>query len=690
MRPAVLPERHVQQRVRSPRLIGVIPAYNEESTVVAVLQALEPNVDEIIVVDDGSTDHTKELIFAWSDSRPNVYPLFFNRNRGMSAAYYSAFEEIGRRLAQGELSPDDIVLTIDADGQHEPHQISALVRRLTEGRFDAVIARRDLSTYPRYKRLGNWIMSAWASLWAGCRLADVESGFRVFRVGALLAALRYYRGYRYSETVEVAVILPRLGYRVCNDVLLPVPRFRSRTRMKDALIDFAAMPAAWWRVIAARNRPSDAPAWSTYVLPALGPLALFLITLDLLTHPLFLADDSMHSYAHIWYISQQLFHHARIPLRISLLDSGRAVTFPYAFAPYLAGAILFRLFDNFAVTLMMAIGMAGMVWAAGLVRPVMRDPWFILLFVANPFFIDAVYAFQFATIWSTLFFFLFVWAFEQRRYVVGAALLWLAVSTHPIMGGMAAAFYGLYLMARDRGKVRPFILVSLPVAVALIPIYWMTLLTPSVRENSIPTVVTSVLDDLPRRGTLYAMPFVLTVLAPQIRRSYRVALATVVLAAAGGVFVSTGAVIAHHGGYYGAVHGSSDVYERFFASPSFQQGATYRVLEPNEREDGMYRFIRHGAVLSNEFFSESVFRRSWTAQQYGCYVAFKRIDYVVIERAYQQEYHRNEQTLLQSLVSDGRASVAFADPAGRFTVFDITRFTRAQPTPLSLDECGLY
>jgi hypothetical protein len=333
---------------------------------------------------------------------------------------------------------------------------------------------------------------------------------------------------------------------------------------------------------------------------------------------------------------------------------------------------------------------AGMVWAAGLVRPVMRDPWFILLFVANPFFIDAVYAFQFATIWSVLFFFLFVWAFEQRRYLPAAALLWLAVSTHPIMGGMAAASYGLYLMARERPKVPSFVLLSLPVAVALVPIYWMTLLTPSVRENSIWTVVQSVLDDLPRRGSLYVMPFALTVFAPYIRRSYRVVFTAVVLAAAGGVFFSNGTAIVHHGGYYGAVHGSSDVYERFFASSSFQPGATYRVMEPNQREDGMYRFIRHGAVLSNEFFSESVFRRNWTAPQYGCYVAFKRIDYVVIERAYLNDFHRNEQTLLQSLVREGQASVAYADPAGRFTVFDTTRFARAQPQPLSLDECGLY
>ena len=690
MRTAALPATRTQPQPRSPRLIGVIPAYNEEGTVVGVLEALEPHVDEIIIVDDGSTDRTKERIFAWSESKPHVHPLLFNRNRGMSAAYWSAFEEIGRRVTRGDLSPDDVILTIDADGQHEPHQINALVRRLSEGRFDAVIARRDLSTYPPYKRLGNWLMSVWASLWAGSRLYDVESGFRVFRAGALLAALRYYRGYKYSETVEVAVILPHLGYRVCNDVLLPVPLFRSRTRLKDFLIDVAVIPAAWWRVMAARDRPRDAPAWSTYVVPALGPLALFLIVLDLLIHPLFLGDDSVHNYAHIWYISEQLFHHGRIPLRIALLDNGRAVTFPYAFVPYMAGAVLFRLLDNFAVVLLMAIGLVGMVVAAGLARPVVRNPWFMVLFVANPFFIDAAYAFQFATVWSTLFFFLFVWTFERQRYVPAAVLLWLTVSTQPIVGGAAAVAYGVYVLATKREEARPLLLLSLPVAVALVPIYWMSLLTPSVRENSLRTVVLSVLDVFPRRGTLYLLPFVFTGLAPFIRRSYRVSFAIVVLSLAGGVAFSSDAAIAHHGSYYGALHGSSDIYETFFASSSFQPGASYRVLEPNEREDGMYRFIRHGAVLSNEFFSESTFRRNWTEPQYACYVAFKSIDYVVVERAYQHVFRRNELGLLQSLVTEHRASVAYADPAGRFTAYDVRPFARERQKPASLDECGIY
>ncbi len=680
----------VDRKAEAPRRIAVMPAYNEEATVASVLERLEPLADEIIIVDDGSTDRTREVIFIWAESRSNVRLLFFNRNRGMSAAYYTAFQYLGRRLARGDLSPDDIVLTVDADGQHEPSDIDTLVAPIVDDRFDAVIARRDLSSYTAYKRFGNWLMSLWASVWAGHRLHDVESGFRAFRLGALVNALRYYRGYRYSETVEVAVILPHLGYRVSNDLLVPVPIFRSRTRLKDGIIDFVAIVAAWWRVLAGRTRPPAMPSWTVYVLPSLGILGLLFMTVDLLINPIFLADDSMHHYAHIWYISQQLFDHARLPLHISLLDSGRAVTFPYGIAPYLAGAVLFRPLGDWAVTLMMAIAAVGTVWAAGLVRPVMRDPWFVLLFVMNPFFIEAVYSFQFTSLWSTLFFFLFVWAFERRRYLLAAALLWLTISSHPIIGGSFVAAYGLCLLVFDRRKVRPLALLSIPVGVALIPSFWMMLLTPSVRENSLRTVVFSVLDVVPRRAMIPLAPFAFTPLLPYFRRLYAPALATMAVLMGIGVMWATTPVSGVQGSYYGAIHRSTNVYAAFFQSPQFQPGATYRVLEPNEREDGMYRFIRHGAVLSNEFFSESTMRRSWTEPQYGCYVAFKGIQYVSVEKAYASEFTTNEEALLRSLVETGRASVSYVDPAGKFTVYDIRPFASQQQKPGSLKECGLY
>ena len=162
----------------------------------------------------------------------------------MSAAYYLAFTDLRRRLQDGELAPDDLVFTVDADGQHELAVLDELQRITQDERLDALLVRRDLSTYPRYKQLGNGLMSRWATLWAsGVQLLDVESGYRIFRLGPLADALDYYRGYKYSETVEVAVVLSRLGYDVRNDVLVPVPVFRSRTRMKDVVIDLVADPA---------------------------------------------------------------------------------------------------------------------------------------------------------------------------------------------------------------------------------------------------------------------------------------------------------------------------------------------------------------------------------------------------------------------------------------------------------------
>ena len=61
-----------------------------------------------------------------------------------------------------------------------------------------------------------------------------------------------------------------------------------------------------------------------------------------------------------------------------------------------------------------------------------------------------------------------------------------------------------------------------------------------------------------------------------------------------------------------------------------------------------------------------------------------------VERAYNSQYRHNEQKLLQSLVDSGRASVAYPDPKGRFTVFDIRNFSSEQSKPASLDQCGIY
>jgi glycosyltransferase involved in cell wall biosynthesis len=679
---------------RTPRRVAVMPAYNEEATIISVLERLEPLADQLVVVDDGSTDRTRELVVAWAEGRPHVRLICFNQNRGMSAAYYRAFEEVARYQSTGALGSDDVVLTIDADGQHDPEEVDQLVDHLTSNRLDAVIARRDFTLYTRYKRVGNFLMSLWASLWAGKRLYDVESGYRAFRVGALLAALRYYKGYKYSETVEVAVILARLGYRVDNNYLVPVPLFRSRTRLKDVAIDLAAIPAAAWRLETRRRAPAGIPNALVYYLPLLGPLVLALIAADVLAHRLFLANDSMEHYAHVWYLSQQLFHNGRLPLHVALLDGGKAMTFPYGLVPYLAGAALYPVLGDWGVTLLMVVGVLATVWAAGLARPALRNPWLLLIFIANPFFIDALFSFQFASVWSTAFFFVFVWAFERHRHVFATTLFWLSVSTHPLIGSFAMAGYGVYLVLAHRSRLLPFLGICGVMALPLAPIFWMTLSTPAAGDNSLVTLGLSSLDSVARRGTILFLPLALGLPAVGdfVLRRYLPAMAGVCGVCLLGLGFSLGVVrIAdlNRGSYYGASHSANDLYAGFFESQAFVPGAVYRVMEPTEREDGAYRFIQHGGVLGNDFFSESYQRRDWSEGQFVCYARAKSLQFDVVEAAYTRRYHKNEADLLQGLVSAGKAGIAYSDPAGRFTVFDLRDLTRTNGPAPSLSECDL-
>src|SRR5947207_6997627 len=91
------------------RRIAVVPAYNEEPTVTQVLDKLSHFVDELVVVDDGSTDRTRAEIETWLPGHVHVRLLSFDENQRMSAAYHLAFTDLRHRMRSGELSADDLV-----------------------------------------------------------------------------------------------------------------------------------------------------------------------------------------------------------------------------------------------------------------------------------------------------------------------------------------------------------------------------------------------------------------------------------------------------------------------------------------------------------------------------------------------------------------------------------------------------
>jgi UDP-N-acetylglucosamine---dolichyl-phosphate N-acetylglucosaminyltransferase len=219
------------------RKIALLPVYNEESTLLSVLDPISSIVDLVVVVDDGSTDSSAEVAAAWAKDRPAAMILRLPRNRGMSSALKEGFLCIERRLVARELDPEDLLLTFDADGQHDWREVDSLCDYVREHAFDVVLTRRDFALYPFHKRLGNRLMTAWGRIWSAFRYYDIESGFRAMRLKVIPDLLDYYTGRRYSCAQEIAVLTARLGFKVDNGFNTTIRYYRSQTSVRDVLIN---------------------------------------------------------------------------------------------------------------------------------------------------------------------------------------------------------------------------------------------------------------------------------------------------------------------------------------------------------------------------------------------------------------------------------------------------------------------
>ncbi|ASJ03594.1 glycosyl hydrolase [Thermococcus profundus] len=157
------------------RTLIIIPAYNEELTIGSVV-ALAKKYGDVLVVDDGSTDRTSEIA-----KEAGAVVIRHEVNRGKGAALRTGF----KYALAGDY---DVVVTIDADGQHNPDEIPRLVNPIVTGKADLVIGSRYLGgaskKVPLYRRLGLWVLNKGTKLAADTEV-DSQSGFRAIRVTAL-------------------------------------------------------------------------------------------------------------------------------------------------------------------------------------------------------------------------------------------------------------------------------------------------------------------------------------------------------------------------------------------------------------------------------------------------------------------------------------------------------------------------
>jgi glycosyltransferase involved in cell wall biosynthesis len=160
------------------RILTAIPVHNEEAHLESVLSEVLRFSDEVLVVDDGSTDRTPDLLRNF----PSVQVIRHPENRGYGAGLRSAFE---RTLERGY----DGLVTLDCDGQHEPFLIPEIASRLDEA--DLVSGSRYLRIFdptqvpPEERRRINVEVTRWLNECLGLNVTDAFCGFKAYRASAL-------------------------------------------------------------------------------------------------------------------------------------------------------------------------------------------------------------------------------------------------------------------------------------------------------------------------------------------------------------------------------------------------------------------------------------------------------------------------------------------------------------------------
>lgn len=246
------------------RRIVLMPAFNEGRTIPSVLEDCLVHVDAILVIDDGSLDDTAEKVRTAAASIPQIELLSLPVNRGMSGALLAGFCYAWQWLNRGQISADDWIITMDSDGQHVPEELPRLLAYASEHELDLVLGRRHLRGYPWFKWLGNWGLSAWASLLSGKRYYDVECGFRIFRAALLPDLIRFFTGLRYGCAQEIAIITALRGWKIDNTQRISIAYYRPGTRASDGLTNLWMGLVAWWAVTF--GRPHDPGARVEQVL----------------------------------------------------------------------------------------------------------------------------------------------------------------------------------------------------------------------------------------------------------------------------------------------------------------------------------------------------------------------------------------------------------------------------------------
>ena len=171
----------------------VLPAYNEATRIQPVIEAIAEKGYNMVIVNDGSSDNTLEVIMESKKKYPdNIHAFSLLINRGVGVATQTGFDAVLK------FNPKYIV-SMDSDGQHSADDLDNVIRPLVSGEAQAVIGVRPLKDMPLSRNIANAIMNLLTRIFYKVDVSDSQTGFRAITIDALKKIDINARGYLISS-----------------------------------------------------------------------------------------------------------------------------------------------------------------------------------------------------------------------------------------------------------------------------------------------------------------------------------------------------------------------------------------------------------------------------------------------------------------------------------------------------------
>ncbi len=231
----------------------VTPAYNEVATAEELLRSVKavPLHTELIVVDDGSTDGTRELLEELEEEGVVDVLVFHPENRGKGAALRTGFER----------ATGDVIVVQDADLEYDPRELPALLEPILAGHADAVYGSRFLGGPHRvlffWHMLGNRFLTLLSNMFTDLNITDMETCYKMIRAD-LLKGLPLTSD-RFGFEPEVTARLAQAGARIYE---LPIS-YHGRSYAEGKKISWKDGVAAIWHVLRSNILGPRAEPWSS-------------------------------------------------------------------------------------------------------------------------------------------------------------------------------------------------------------------------------------------------------------------------------------------------------------------------------------------------------------------------------------------------------------------------------------------